>query len=209
MSSFGERAGHLRELNGFTLQQIADLFGYSRNAPSYWEDGKREPSYEDLVRLAAHYGVTTDYLLGVADADRDSVAMRKVKSALFQYLALREGKLCGVTPVGRVTLVFRFLSETAPEHYALQRVAAQMGIKPRALERLLSNEVPITPMNITTFAGITSVEEQWFWLPEPNIYRTRVDAWLTFISKAAAAGITPEAAEELLQDALRKARTPK
>lgn len=29
-----------------------------------WESGQREPDYETLIKIAAYFGVTTDYLLG-------------------------------------------------------------------------------------------------------------------------------------------------
>ncbi|WP_438468286.1 helix-turn-helix domain-containing protein [Streptococcus pluranimalium] len=36
----------------------------SQGSYANWENGKREPSLENVVRLAKLFGVTTDYLLG-------------------------------------------------------------------------------------------------------------------------------------------------
>ncbi|MGT2714551.1 helix-turn-helix domain-containing protein [Streptococcus pluranimalium] len=40
------------------------MIGISQSSYSNWENGNREPSLENVVRLAKLFGVTTDYLLG-------------------------------------------------------------------------------------------------------------------------------------------------
>lgn len=40
----GSRLRQLREGLGLVLQDVADLFDTSRNVPSQWEGGQREPS---------------------------------------------------------------------------------------------------------------------------------------------------------------------
>lgn len=50
-----------------TQQQIADLLGITRAAYTNIENGKRGCDADNLVTLARHYGVSTDYLLGRTD----------------------------------------------------------------------------------------------------------------------------------------------
>lgn len=50
-----------------TQQQIADLLGITRAAYTNIENGKRRCDADNLVTLARHYGVSTDYLLGRTD----------------------------------------------------------------------------------------------------------------------------------------------
>ena len=50
-----------------TQQQIADLLGITRAAYTNIENGKRGCDADNLVTLARHYGVSTDYLLGCSD----------------------------------------------------------------------------------------------------------------------------------------------
>lgn len=67
MTSFTNRLVQLRKKRGLTQQQIADEIGVNRGSYSNWEKGKREPSFENLVKLASILGTSTDYLLGTSD----------------------------------------------------------------------------------------------------------------------------------------------
>ena len=64
MSSFTNRLVQLRKKRGLTQQQIADEIGVNRGSYSNWEKGKREPSFENLIKLADILDTTTDFLLG-------------------------------------------------------------------------------------------------------------------------------------------------
>ena len=62
--SFGLRLRRLRKARGETQPELAKLLGLSRSAVSMYESGEREPKYELLTMIAAHYEVDLDYLLG-------------------------------------------------------------------------------------------------------------------------------------------------
>jgi len=62
----GDRLRLLRQKKNLRQDQVADLIGVSKNAVSAYETGARQPSYEILIRFAALYRVSTDYLLGIA-----------------------------------------------------------------------------------------------------------------------------------------------
>ncbi|WP_438838960.1 helix-turn-helix domain-containing protein [Streptococcus pluranimalium] len=64
MSKFASRLKELRKKRGLTQRQIADELSINRVTYTNWEKGNREPSLENVVRLAKLFGVTTDYLLG-------------------------------------------------------------------------------------------------------------------------------------------------
>ena len=64
---FPERLKQLRQKKGLTQQEIADLLHVNRVTYTNWEKGKREPSFENLVKLASVLGTSTDYLLGTSD----------------------------------------------------------------------------------------------------------------------------------------------
>jgi len=70
MVDLGARLKELRKNQGMTQLQVAERVGISKAMVSSYEVSARQPSYEVLVKLAALYGVTTDYLLGV---ERDRV----------------------------------------------------------------------------------------------------------------------------------------
>lgn len=48
----------LRNLNGFSQEEIAERIGISRQAYAKWESGKTVPDIEKCSLLAEAYGVT-------------------------------------------------------------------------------------------------------------------------------------------------------
>ena len=53
----------LRNLNGYSQEQIAEKIEISRQAYAKWENGQTTPDLEKAARLAEVYGVTVDSLL--------------------------------------------------------------------------------------------------------------------------------------------------
>ena len=64
---FRLRLKELRIEKGLTQQQLADFLGVDRTTVMKWELGERETNFTMLVKIAAFFQVTTDYLLGVSD----------------------------------------------------------------------------------------------------------------------------------------------
>lgn len=61
---FPDRLAKLRTERKKTHQDMADMLGITRQAYSHYENGKREPDYSTLGRLASYFEVSIDYLLG-------------------------------------------------------------------------------------------------------------------------------------------------
>ncbi len=89
--TFSQRLKDLREKNGFGQSRVAGLANVSKAAISAYENGLRQPSYDILIRLAAIFGVSTDYLLGVTNervldisglTENDIAVVRSVTEAL-------------------------------------------------------------------------------------------------------------------------------
>ena len=53
-----------REACDMQQKGVALALGVSVQSVSFWENGKRMPSYENITKLAKLYGVSVDYLLG-------------------------------------------------------------------------------------------------------------------------------------------------
>ena len=70
----GQRIVELRGSFGWTQVDLAKKLGVVKQTVSNWENENIQPSIEMLVRLAKLFGVTTDYLLGLEDIPRLSVA---------------------------------------------------------------------------------------------------------------------------------------
>lgn len=57
----------LRTDRGLTQEDVAAVLDISNKTLSKWENGSSSPDLDMLVKLAAYFEVTTDYLLGLAD----------------------------------------------------------------------------------------------------------------------------------------------
>lgn len=59
----GKRIAVLRRSLGLSQSALAKRLGVSPSAVGMYEQGRREPSVDTLVRLSRIFDVTTDYLL--------------------------------------------------------------------------------------------------------------------------------------------------
>ena len=81
-----ERLKVLRESKGVTQSQLGEFIGAKKSAVSLWESGKRQPDQETLVRLAAYFEVTVDYLLGRDEQPAPQIDIM-IRSDMPRYLA--------------------------------------------------------------------------------------------------------------------------
>ncbi|MCR5250345.1 MAG: helix-turn-helix domain-containing protein [Lachnospiraceae bacterium] len=59
----------LRNIHGFSQEEIAEKIGISRQAYAKWETGATVPDIEKCMRLAETYGVTIDSLVTTTTLD--------------------------------------------------------------------------------------------------------------------------------------------
>lgn len=65
MIKFSERLKELRLEKNYSRKELADLMFINLRTISYWELGQRECNFEQLIKLAKIFNVSTDYLLGL------------------------------------------------------------------------------------------------------------------------------------------------
>ena len=65
MVNLNERIKFLRQNSNLTQSQLANRIGVSKSLISAYELGNRLPSYDNLIKIAAYFKVSTDYLLGI------------------------------------------------------------------------------------------------------------------------------------------------
>ncbi len=63
----------LRNIHGFSQEEIAEKIGISRQAYAKWENGATVPDIEKCMRLAEVYGVTIDSLVKTTTLDGKAV----------------------------------------------------------------------------------------------------------------------------------------
>ncbi len=64
------RLRELRVSAGFNQTEIADFLDMQQNQYSRYERGERELPMHLFIRLARHYGVSLDYMVGLSDQAR-------------------------------------------------------------------------------------------------------------------------------------------
>lgn len=71
-----ERLRKLRKEKDWTLAQMGDAIGASRQTVSNFEYGKRIPNISQIIKIANVFNVTTDYILGLSE-EREADAFEK------------------------------------------------------------------------------------------------------------------------------------
>lgn len=71
---FGKKLKELRLQAGLTQKQLATQIGTSKSIISFYELQERIPSPEVLIKLAAVFHVSTDFLLGIDHTERLDVS---------------------------------------------------------------------------------------------------------------------------------------
>lgn len=88
---FCDKLKILRTSQRISQRELAERIGVNKSIISFYENGERFPSYDVLVRIAAIFHVTTDYLLDVERgqsidvtglSDDDIAAVRGIVDAL-------------------------------------------------------------------------------------------------------------------------------
>lgn len=67
---FGERLALLRKEKKLSQYELADKLGFTRGQIANYEQGKRQPDFETLQKLADFFDTSIDYLLGRTDDRR-------------------------------------------------------------------------------------------------------------------------------------------
>ena len=103
----GERIALLRRSRGLSQAELARRLKISPSAMGMYEQGRREPSVQILVQLAAALGVTTDYLLTGIPAPGEQ---QTVEQMLLGRLQCADSRIAGRTdrPFSREELAVLF-----------------------------------------------------------------------------------------------------
>ncbi len=64
---FKDRIKSLREASNMSPSQLGAAMNKSEGAVRSWETGKAKPDAETIIKLAAFFKCSTDYLLGISD----------------------------------------------------------------------------------------------------------------------------------------------
>ena len=90
----GERLAELRKDNGLKQAELAKTLKISIHTLSNYETNKSTPDDETKVKIARHFNVSLDYLLGVIDVQRplDTSSTVFISKDSFPHEAINEIK---------------------------------------------------------------------------------------------------------------------
>ena len=86
------RIKELRKQKKITAKRLAEYLNVAESTMSLYENGKREPDYNTLIRIAEYLGVSLDYLLGRTE-DLDGVAEPTEKTDSSARITSKEAAL--------------------------------------------------------------------------------------------------------------------
>ena len=70
--NFGERLKYLREREKMFQSELADKLNLAPSTISMYERGDRDPDTSTLAKIAEIFNVTTDYLLGRSEKEKNT-----------------------------------------------------------------------------------------------------------------------------------------
>ena len=78
----------MMDLHKVSAKQLTTELELSNSAVSEWKKGKSKPSTEAVVKIAAYFGVTTDYILTGKKPDQAAPAAQELTENEKELLAL-------------------------------------------------------------------------------------------------------------------------
>lgn len=87
------RLKELRIQHKESQQDVADFLNLTQKAVSNYELGSRDIPNDTLIKLANHYGVSTDYILGIENNLEDN----EIAKSLLKPLSAEEKKTAQLT----------------------------------------------------------------------------------------------------------------
>lgn len=82
---FSEKLKALRKEHGDTQSTLAHQLNVSQNAVYNWENGKREPNLDTILKIADIYSVSIDYLMGISNKEESFCDMTTFQDEIDDY----------------------------------------------------------------------------------------------------------------------------
>ncbi len=93
MKLFHEILKELRKEKDLTQDDLAKLVDKKRATISNWENGRRFPEQDSLVKLSEILNVTTDYLLGISEFKKGRIVTQEELKTFLPETVINNHKL--------------------------------------------------------------------------------------------------------------------
>jgi transcriptional regulator with XRE-family HTH domain len=110
---FGDKLRALRLKRNLTQQQLADMTELTKSSISAYERNAKYPSIDVLIRLCSYFRVSSDYMIGLSDIDRNIPLLTDEQTMMITQLitefdeynkvradSLKKCRKCGAPPHG-------------------------------------------------------------------------------------------------------------
>lgn len=186
MNELATRLRLLRNATGETQTEVGEAVGAGQRNVWTWENGRAKPDWETVVRLADHFDVSVDYLLGRTD---DPSPPRQMTKPTIVPLArwLRE------------RIVERRVSLRAVAETARIPMAVLLGIQE-------GTATEVSPVHIRQLASFFNVPEEVVrgLVPSPNPPEQEHDK-VTGVAASVTGDLT-EAERQMVEEIIRRHR---
>lgn len=91
MDTLGNKLKQLRENSGMLQKEVAEQLKISQSTYAMYEKNKREPNLENLVKIAALFNISLDWLVGL-DASKENTKELTVREFLRLFFKLTSSK---------------------------------------------------------------------------------------------------------------------
>lgn len=100
-NKIGKRIKELRKASGMTQSELAARLGVSASAVGMYEQGRREPDSDTILKLCSVFDVSGDYLLGNKEQNDSSgrVEVSEVFDEFTKKLSMQEGLMFDGVPL--------------------------------------------------------------------------------------------------------------
>ncbi len=92
-NQLGSKIKQLRKSRGITQSELAENLGISSSAVGMYEQGRREPDNNTLLKLCSYFGITSDYLLGNTETKITS-GSREVSDVFDEFTRVLSSQQC-------------------------------------------------------------------------------------------------------------------
>lgn len=132
MATFAERLTELRNEKGMSQDAISTELGVSKNSIYYYENEKRVPDANTVIKFARFFNVTSDYLLGLEDSRTHD------GQAVFEKLKLSDKAMQVL--IDNNTVIERFYRDNAfsRNHLILNKGYEKARLEDSAYARLIN-----------------------------------------------------------------------
>lgn len=128
MSTFGKKLQKLRQSKNLSQQELSDTLNIGRSTLANYEQGKREPNFDTIKKVANYFNVSVDYLFGYNDCcDNSCTCGTRIKEAL-RIRGMKQSELAKKTGISKSMISEYLHDKYEPKQGNVQLIAEALNI---------------------------------------------------------------------------------